>query len=61
WDQDSGRVHTDKAVRVERGANVIHGQGLDAIEDFSRYTIRRITGVLHLEPEDTLATDAPDQ
>lgn len=53
WDQDSARVRTDKAVRVQRGKDVIHGQGLTAAEDFSRYTIRRVTGTIHLG-EDTL-------
>lgn len=55
WDQDSARIHTDKAVRVQRGNDVIHGQGLDAAEDFSRYRIRRITGELDLGSGDTLA------
>lgn len=54
WEQDSARVHTDKAVRVQRGQDVIHGQGLVAAEDFSKYTIRRVTGTIHLG-EDTLA------
>lgn len=53
WDQDSSRVFTDKAVRVQRGSDVIHGQGLDAAEDFSRYVIRHVTGTLHLQ-SDTL-------
>ena len=57
WEQDSARVHTDKAVRVQRGQDVIHGTGLDAAEDFSRYTIRHVTGTLQLE-SDTLATPA---
>ena len=57
WEQDSARVHTDKAVRVQRGEDVIHGQGLDAAEDFSHYTIRRVTGTLQLG-SDTLATPA---
>ena len=55
WEQDSARVHTDKAVRVQRGADVIHGTGLDAAEDFSRYVIRRVTGTIHLQ-DDTLAS-----
>lgn len=55
WEQDSARVYTDKAVRVQRGADVIHGMGLVAAEDFSRYTIRKVTGEIHLE-DDTLAT-----
>jgi len=59
WDQDSGRVHTDKAVRIQRGPDIIHGMGLDAAEDFSHYVIHRITGQLYMEPGDTLAPPAP--
>lgn len=51
WDQDSARVHTDKPVRVEREGDIIRGQGLDAAEDFSRYSIRRITGIINLEAD----------
>jgi LPS export ABC transporter protein LptC len=58
WDQDSARVRTDKPVRIRRGEDIIHGNGLDATEDFSRYTIRNITGILYLPADDTLARDA---
>ncbi len=54
WEEDSARVFTDDTVRVHRGLNVIKGKGLDAAEDFSRYTVRQVTGVLHLG-SDTLA------
>lgn len=56
WDQDSAQVRTDRAVRIERGGDIIHGEGLVAAEDFSRYTIRRITGILELADSDTLTT-----
>lgn len=56
WYEDSARVRTDKAVRVQRGADVIHGLGLDATEDFSSYVIHRITGQFYM-PDDTLAPD----
>lgn len=55
WSQDSGRVYTDRPVKVTRAKDIIYGQGLDAAEDFSRYTIRRITGTLFVEQSDTLA------
>ncbi len=57
WHEDSARVTTDKAVRIQRGPDVIHGMGLDAAEDFSQYVIHRITGQLYMQ-DDTLATDA---
>ena len=45
----------DKAVRIQRGGDVIHGQGLVAAEDFSKYSVRRITGTLRIASDDTLA------
>jgi LPS export ABC transporter protein LptC len=54
WHQDSARVRTDRPVRVVRAHDVLHGEGLDAAEDFSRYVIRRTTGVFHLDARDTL-------
>lgn len=58
WSQDSDRVYTNKPVKVTRQGDIIFGEGLDAAQDFSRYTIRRITGTLRLPEDDTLATDA---
>ena len=55
WDQDSDRVFTDRPVKVTRAKDIIYGQGLDASQDFSRYTIRHITGSLFLDRSDTLA------
>lgn len=59
WSQDSGRVYTDRPVKVTRDRDIIYGQGLDATEDFSRYTIRRITGTLYIDRSDTLVPDNP--
>ena len=54
WAQDSGRVFTERPVKITRAQDIIFGKGLDATEDFSRYTIRRITGTLSVPAEDTL-------
>ncbi|MCB0795302.1 MAG: LPS export ABC transporter periplasmic protein LptC [Flavobacteriales bacterium] len=61
WSQDSDRVYTDKPVRIARDRDVIHGIGLEANEDFSKYTIRQITGTLYVDDGDTLAADAQAQ
>lgn len=55
WSQDSDRVWTDRPVKIVRAQDILYGQGLDANEDFSRYTIRRLTGTLYMDPADTLA------
>lgn len=57
WQQDSDRVYTDKPVRITRASDIIYGQGLDAAQDFSRYTVRHVTGTLAVERSDTLAPD----
>jgi LPS export ABC transporter protein LptC len=58
WSQDSDRVWTDQPVKIIRAQDILYGQGLDANEDFSRYTIRYPTGTLYINPEDTLASPA---
>lgn len=60
WGQDSGKVYTDRPVKVTRSRDIIYGQGLDAAEDFSRYTIRKITGTLFINQNDTLAPGNTD-
>lgn len=59
WVQDSARIFTERPVRIHRGNDIIHGLGLDATEDFSRYTVRRITGTIHLDEGGTLAPEQP--
>lgn len=53
WSQDSDRVYTDRPVRITRAQDIIYGQGLDANEDLSHYTIRRITGTIFVNAEDS--------
>jgi LPS export ABC transporter protein LptC len=49
WDRDSGKVFTDKFVKITRQDGVIHGNGLVAEEDLSRYRIKEITGEWYFE------------
>lgn len=44
WDRDSGKVFTNKFVKITRPNGVIHGNGLVAEEDLSSYKIKEITG-----------------
>lgn len=55
WSQDSNKVYTDRPVKITRRNDIIYGQGLDAAEDFSRYTVHRVTGTLFMDRSDTLA------
>jgi LPS export ABC transporter protein LptC len=45
WDQKTKKFYTNKPVRIyKKGGTVIYGQGLEAPQDFSGYTIMQITG-----------------
>ena len=51
WLQDSGIIVTDAFVRIKKEDAVIYGHGMKAKEDFSEYTIRKVTGQLEIEEE----------
>lgn len=55
WNKDSARVWTDRPVKIIREHDILYGDGLDANENFSRYTIRKLTGTLYVDQADSLA------
>jgi LPS export ABC transporter protein LptC len=46
WDQATQRFFTDKNVRVRKGGNLIYGVGLDAKQDLSDISIKKVTGTV---------------
>ncbi len=52
WSQDSDLVYTHLPVTIMREQDTIYGVGLDANQDFSRYTLKKITGKLYVEPDE---------
>ena len=51
WNIKTKRVWTDKAIRIKTPDNIINGIGFDADEDFSNYTIRRVTGIVSVDDD----------
>lgn len=49
WVEKDKKIHTDAPIRITTPDEVITGVGLDADEDFSNYTIRRIQGIVNVE------------
>ncbi len=58
WDQDSGKVYTDRFVKITREDGVIHGNGLVADEDLSSYKIKEITGEWYFDRPQKEGADA---
>lgn len=46
WDQNTEEFYTDKPVRIFQPDKTIFGTGLRAAQDFSRYDIYHITGIV---------------
>lgn len=57
WYQDSARIVTQSPVKIYRPTGVIYGQGLEAAEDFSNYSIHKITGTVYVQDDDTTFTE----
>lgn len=44
WDENIGKIYTDKFVRITTPTEILFGDGLEAEQDFSRYEIKNIKG-----------------
>ena len=54
WSKKHHRIFTDEFVTITTEDEVIYGHGLEANEDFSKYTIRKISGIIEVEDEQDL-------
>lgn len=52
WNQSTGKITSDKPVKVSTPTQIISGTGIECEEDFSNYTIKNITGIIHLNTEE---------
>jgi LPS export ABC transporter protein LptC len=49
WNIRAKRIYTDKAIKIRTVDNTIYGVGFDSDENFSNYTIRKVTGVVAVD------------
>lgn len=49
WSPDTKKIYTDKQVDIKTPDQVLHGMGMDSNQDFTDYTIRRVTGVVSVK------------
>lgn len=52
WDRDKREFRTDKPVRIHQVDKTIYGKGLWGVQDFSRYRLDTITGIVLVPPND---------
>lgn len=49
WTSRDRKIYTDKAVKINTPTRQVQGVGLDAAQDFSKFTIRRPTGIFQVD------------
>lgn len=49
WTSRDKKIYTHKAVKINTPSRQIQGIGLDAAQDFSKFTIRRPTGIFQVD------------
>lgn len=49
WDQKTGKISSDKFVKVTTKDEVIYGNGFESNEDFSEYKVLNIKGIVKIE------------
>lgn len=49
WEMRTKRINTDKPIKIRTPDNIISGIGFDSDEDFSNYTIRKVSGVVAVD------------
>lgn len=52
WDKRKQEIYTDKFVKITTAEEIITGTGLRAAQDFSRYSITKVTGTFSLKEEE---------
>jgi len=49
WTPRDKRIYTDKKVQINTPSRQVQGIGMESDQDFSRYTIRRPTGIFEVD------------
>ena len=51
WDQNKGRIYSDKFVTVRTGKDIIYGDGLDADERFDHWKVLKVKGTFTVKED----------
>lgn len=52
WNVREKKIYTDKKIAIKTLDNTIYGIGFDSDENFSNYTIRKVTGVVAVDDKE---------
>jgi LPS export ABC transporter protein LptC len=49
WDENLKKIYTDAFVKITTGKEIVMGNGMESNQDFTRYSIRKVTGQIQLK------------
>lgn len=59
WDQQKGRIYTDKFVKITTPEQIITGEGMESDQTFSDWEIMNVSGNINRKKNDTLPCNEP--
>jgi LPS export ABC transporter protein LptC len=57
WDQEKGRIFTDKFVKITTPDQIITGEGMESDQSFSNWEILNVSGTINRKKNDTIPCD----
>ena len=54
WNEKTEMVYTEEFVKITTKDEVIYGEGLESNQDFTKYTIKKISGILYKSTNDAI-------
>ncbi|MBL7811987.1 MAG: LPS export ABC transporter periplasmic protein LptC [Bacteroidetes bacterium] len=55
WDQNSGRIRTDKFVRINTRDQIIMGEGMESNQSFTDWEILNVRGTINVNNHDSIS------
>lgn len=52
WDEANKRIYTDAPVKITTATQVITGKGLNSNQDFTKYEIKEVIGIIKLKNDE---------
>lgn len=52
WNEYSKKVYTDAFVKITTDKEIIMGQGMESNQDFSKYELKKVTGIIQLKNDE---------
>jgi LPS export ABC transporter protein LptC len=52
WHEYTKRIYTDAFVKITTDKEIIMGQGMESNQDFSKYELKKVTGIIQLKNDE---------